>query len=68
MLLDERHLHALPVDVSSGPQHFYVPRHAAIFAAMLDLYNHDRPCNIDHLTVAEHLQRGGGPRRSAARR
>ena len=57
VLLDERHLHALLVDEQLRPEHFYVPRHAAIFAAMLDLYNHDR--KIDHLTVAEHLQRGG---------
>ena len=58
VLLDERHLHALLVDEQLRPEHFYVPRHAAIFTAMLDLYNHDR--KIDHLTVAEHLQQNGG--------
>ena len=57
VLLDERHLSALLVDEQLRPEHFYMPQHAAVFAAMLDLYNQDR--KIDHLTVAEHLQQGG---------
>jgi replicative DNA helicase len=54
VLLDERHLHTLLVDEQLRPEHFYQPQHAAVFAAMLDLYNSDR--KIDHLTVAERLQ------------
>ena len=56
VLLDERHLYSL-VEQHLRPDHFYVPQHGAIFAAMLELYNHDR--KIDHLTVAEHLRHGG---------
>jgi len=65
VLLDDRHLHALIVDVQLRPEHFYKEQHAAIFGAMLDLYNGDR--KIDHLTVAERLQHNhqleaiGGP-------
>jgi replicative DNA helicase len=54
VLLDERHLHALLVDEQLRPEHFYRSQHAAIFQAMLDLYQDDR--KIDHLTVAERLQ------------
>ncbi len=54
VLLDERHLHALIVDEQLRPEHFYQPQHAAVFAAMLDLYHADR--KIDHLTVAERLE------------
>jgi replicative DNA helicase len=54
VLLDERHLHALIVDEQLRPEHFYQPQHAAIFAAMLELYKSDR--KIDHLTVAERLE------------
>ena len=56
VLLDERHLYSL-VEQHLRPDHFYVPEHGAIFAAMLELYNHDR--KIDHLTVSEHLRHGG---------
>jgi replicative DNA helicase len=65
VLLDDRHLHALLVDEQLRPEHFYREQHAAIFQAMLDLYNADR--KIDHLTVAERLQQDnqleqlGGP-------
>jgi len=55
VLLDERHLHALIVEEQLRPEHFYREQHGAIFAAMLELYNADR--KIDHLTVAETLQR-----------
>jgi replicative DNA helicase len=55
VLLDERHLHALLVEEQLRPEHFYREQHGAIFAAMLELYNADR--KIDHLTVAETLQR-----------
>jgi replicative DNA helicase len=65
VLLDERHLHALLVDEQLRPEHFYREQHAAVFAAMLELYKDDR--KIDHLTVAERLQQNnqleelGGP-------
>ncbi len=65
VLLDERHLHSLLVEEQLRPEHFYREQHGAIFAAMLELYNSDH--KIDHLTVAEALQRDrkldeiGGP-------
>ncbi len=65
ILLDERHLNALVVEEQLRPEHFYREQHGAIYAAMLELYNADR--KIDHLTVAETLQRNhkldeiGGP-------
>jgi replicative DNA helicase len=65
VLLDERHLYTLLVDEQLRPAHFFRDHHAAVFEAMLELYNNDR--KIDHLTVAEILrQRGkldevGGP-------
>jgi replicative DNA helicase len=65
VLLDERHLNALVVEEQLRPEHFYREQHGAIYAAMLELYNADR--KIDHLTVAETLQRDhkldeiGGP-------
>ncbi len=65
ILLDERHLNALVVEEHLRPEHFYREQHGAIYAAMLELYNADR--KIDHLTVAETLQRNhkldeiGGP-------
>jgi replicative DNA helicase len=54
-LLDERHLHALLVEEQLRPAHFYREHYGAIFAAMLELYSTDH--KIDHLTVAEALQR-----------
>ena len=65
ILLDERHLNSLVVEEQLRPEHFYREQHGAIFAAMLELYNSDH--KIDHLTVAETLQRNhkldeiGGP-------
>ncbi len=57
ILLDERHLHALLVEEQLRPEHFYREQHAAVFRAMLDLYNADR--KIDQLTVAEALRESG---------
>ena len=57
VLLDEQHLHALLVDEQLRPEHFYLREHAAVFAAMLELYNTDK--KIDHLTVAEQLRLNG---------
>ena len=54
VLLDEQHLHGLLVDEQLRPEHFYGRAHAAVFQAMLELYNHDQ--KIDHLTVAEQLR------------
>ena len=65
VLLDERHLHGLLVEEQLRPEHFYSEQNGAVFAAMLELYNTDH--KIDHLTVAEALQRNhqldeiGGP-------
>jgi replicative DNA helicase len=56
VLLDERHLHALVIDVRLKPQHFYRPEHQAIFQAMIELYEADR--KIDNVTVAEQLEHG----------
>jgi replicative DNA helicase len=55
VLLDEQHLHALLVDEQLRPEHFYLREHAAVFQAMLELYNTDK--KIDHLTVAPTLSR-----------
>jgi replicative DNA helicase len=57
VLLDERHLHGLLVEEQLRPEHFYREQHAAIFRAMLELYNADR--KIDQLTVAEALRESG---------
>src|SRR5213079_591050 len=57
VLLDERHLYTLLVDEQLRPAHFFRDHHAAVFEAMLELYNNDR--KIDHLTVAEVLRQHG---------
>src|SRR5437764_672499 len=57
VLLDERHLYLLLVDEQLRPDHFFRDQHAAVFEAMLELYNNDR--KIDHLTVAEILRQHG---------
>jgi replicative DNA helicase len=54
VLLDEQHLHALLVDEQLRPEHFFMREHAAVFEAMLVLYESDK--KIDHLTVAEQLR------------
>src|SRR5437588_7956569 len=65
VLLDERHLYPLLIEEHLRPEHFYREQYGEVFAAMIELYNHDR--KMDHLTVAETLrQRGkldlvGGP-------
>ena len=66
VLLDERHLHGLLVDEQLRPEHFFSQQHAAVFEAMLALYQGSGK-KIDHLTVAEALQQNhqlddiGGP-------
>jgi replicative DNA helicase len=57
VLLDERHLYMLLVEEQLRPDHFFRDQHAAVFGAMLQLYNNDR--KIDHLTVAEMLRQHG---------
>ncbi|HTW11875.1 MAG TPA: replicative DNA helicase [Solirubrobacteraceae bacterium] len=65
VLLDEQHLAGLLVEEQLRADHFYRPEHAAVFEAMLELYNSDQ--KIDHLTVAERLRQNnrlqeiGGP-------
>jgi len=65
VLLDEQHLAGLLVEEQLRPDHFYAPAHAAVFEAMLELYNSDQ--KIDPLTVAERLRQNnrldeiGGP-------
>jgi replicative DNA helicase len=57
VLLDERHLHGLLVEEQLRPEHFFREQHAAVYGAMLELYNGDR--KIDQLTVAEVLRQSG---------
>lgn len=57
VLLDDRHLNTLLVDEQLRPEHFYREQHGSVFAAMQELFEHDR--KIDHLTVAETLRQRG---------
>jgi replicative DNA helicase len=57
VLLDERHLYPLLIEERLRPEHFYREHHGAVFAAMIELYEHNR--KIDHLTVAEKLAEHG---------
>ena len=57
VLLDERHLTSLLVEVQLRSEHFYREHHGAVFGAMKELFENDR--KIDHLTVAEMLRQQG---------
>ena len=57
VLLDERHLYALLIEVHLRPEHFYREQYGAVFAAMIELHQNDR--KIDHLTVTELLRQHG---------
>jgi replicative DNA helicase len=57
VLLDERHLYGLLIEENLRPVHFYREHYGEVFAAMIELHNHDR--KIDHLTVAETLRQQG---------
>lgn len=57
ILLSERTLYAAVIEIGLRPDDFYRERHAAIFAAMLDLYHQGEP--IDVLTVCERLASTG---------
>lgn len=39
------------------PEHFYLPQHQVIFAAMYDMYSHSKP--VDAVTLLEELKRRG---------
>ncbi len=57
VLLSEQTMYALTIDVNLKPEDFYRPSHAAIFAAMLALYEQGKP--IDKLTVTDRLKSAG---------
>ena len=57
VLLDERHLDSLIIEVGLRAEHFYREQYGLVYAAMLDLRALDR--KIDHLTVAETLRAAG---------
>src|SRR5437660_2791821 len=57
VLLDERHLYPLLIEVHLRPEHFYREQHGVVFAAMMELHQGDH--KIDHLTVAENLRHRG---------
>lgn len=65
ILLSERALDSLAVDVGLRPEHFYRHRHRLIYAAMLRL--RDRGLPVDALTVCDELgekgelEEAGGP-------
>jgi replicative DNA helicase len=57
VLLSEQTLYALTIDINLKPDDFYRPSHAAIFGAMLALYEQGEP--VDKLTVTERLKQTG---------
>jgi replicative DNA helicase len=57
VLLSEQTLYALKVTVNLKPEDFYRPSHAAIFGAMLELYEQGEP--VDKLTVTDRLKQSG---------
>jgi DnaB-like helicase N terminal domain len=57
VLLDERHLDSLVIEVGLRAEHFYREQYGLVYAAMLDLRALDR--KIGHLTVAETLRAAG---------
>ncbi len=57
ILLSDRAMPGLVLEVGLRAEHFYHDRHRAIFAAMCDL--HGRGDAIDVLTVSAELERGG---------
>src|SRR3954453_9715170 len=59
ILMGESAFDAVTVDVGLRPEHFYRPRHAAIYKAMKTLKEKSEPEPIDVLTVCEELKRAG---------
>jgi replicative DNA helicase len=57
ILLADTTLYGLVITEGLKPEHFYREQHAAIYAAMLDLYQESR--EIDVLTVTEQLRQTG---------
>src|SRR6201997_5724333 len=54
ILLSDRSLYALVIEEGLRPDDFYRERHAAIYEAMLALYNESEP--VDVLTVIDRLR------------
>ncbi len=57
ILLSERVLYSVVIEMGLKPHDFYRERHATIFEAMLSLYRESEP--IDVLTVTDHLESTG---------
>ena len=57
LLTGELPLSIVSVDMGLRPEHFFRDTHAAVYAAMLELSDRQRP--IDVLTVTEHLKMRG---------
>ncbi len=57
VLLSDQTLYALQIEVNLRPADFYRPAHAAIYDAMLALYEQGEP--VDKLTVTEKLKQAG---------
>jgi replicative DNA helicase len=54
ILLSEKLLYSVVIEIGLRPQDFYRERHAVVFEAMLELYNEGEP--IDVLTVTDRLE------------
>src|SRR3954471_10358578 len=54
VLLSDQTMYTLVIDIALKPDDFYRPAHAAIFEAMLGLYEQGEP--VDKLTVTEKLK------------
>ncbi len=59
ILLTEQALDGLLLEVGLRPEHFYRPRHARIFRAMMRLKEKAEPEAVDALTVCDDLERTG---------
>ena len=57
ILLTDRAMYALVIEVGLKPEDFYREQHRAIYAAMMELFGRSAP--IDALTVAEELRQMG---------
>ncbi len=57
VLLNDNVLYALRIEISLVPEDFYRPQHAAVYQAMLLLYEQGEP--VDKLTVTEKLKETG---------
>ncbi|MDQ3720370.1 MAG: replicative DNA helicase [Actinomycetota bacterium] len=59
IMLTEQALDGLLLEVGLRPEHFYRPRHALIFRAMMRLKEKAEPEAVDALTVCDDLERTG---------